>query len=75
MSQGSDTAWGAGFIKSLGVRLDGDLIGDVDERGEAITGDTLLILLNAHHEALPFRLPAPGPAGRQWERVFDTSFA
>ena len=32
-----------------GVRLDGDLIGEVDERGEAIVGDTMLLLLNAHY--------------------------
>ena len=28
------------------MRLDGDLIGEVDERGEAIVGDTILLLLN-----------------------------
>ena len=54
----SDEAWNAGFVKCLGVRLAGDLIGDVDERGEPIVGDTLLLLLNAHHEAIPFTLPA-----------------
>ena len=41
----------------LGVRLAGDLIGDVDERGEPIVGETLLMLLNAHHEPIPFTLP------------------
>ena len=54
----SDEAWNAGFVKCLGVRLAGDLIGDVDERGEPIVGDTLLLLLNAHHEPIPFTLPA-----------------
>ena len=54
----TDSDWEAGFIKCLGVRLAGDLIGDVDERGEPIKGDTLLLLLNAHHEAIPFALPA-----------------
>ena len=48
-----------------GVRLDGDLIGEVDERGEAIVGDTML-LLNAHYEAIPFTLPAPRE--ELWER-------
>ena len=54
----TDEAWNAGFVKCLGVRLAGDLIGDVDERGEPIVGDTLLLLLNAHHEPIPFTLPA-----------------
>src|SRR5207249_2305829 len=47
-----DDAWNAGFVKCLGVRMAGDLVGDVDERGEPIRGDTLLVLLNAHHEPL-----------------------
>jgi isoamylase len=68
----SDAAWNAGYIKCLGVRLAGDLIGDVDERGEPIKGDTLLILLNAHHEDLPFLLPST-LAGQQWELMFDTA--
>jgi glycogen operon protein len=33
--------------------------------------DTLLILLNAHHEPLPFVLPAYQPDMR-WELVLDT---
>jgi glycogen operon protein len=68
----SDAAWNAGFVKCLGVRLAGDLIGDVDERGEPIKGDTLLILLNAHHEELPFQMPQTLPS-QQWELVFDTA--
>jgi glycogen operon protein len=68
----SDDAWNAGYVKCLGVRLAGDLIGDVDERGEPIKGDTLLILLNAHHEDLPFTLPA-APAKHQWDLLLDTT--
>src|SRR5262249_41345862 len=68
----SDDAWNAGFVKCRGVGLAGDLMGDVDERGEPIRGDTLLLLLNAHHEKLPFRLPAP-VAALEWETQFDTA--
>ena len=70
----TDEAWGAGFVKCLGVRLAGDLIGDVDERGEPIVGDTLLLLLNAHHEAIPFTLPALKERQR-WELLLDTDEA
>jgi len=66
-----DEAWGAGFVKCLGVRLMGGLIGDVDERGEPITGDTLLVLLNGHTDKVPFTLP-PTETEQQWQRVFDT---
>ena len=68
----SDEAWNAGFVKCLGVRLAGDLIGDVDVRGEPIVGDTLLLLLNAHHEPLPFLLPQTKP-DQHWERLLDTA--
>jgi glycogen operon protein len=68
----TDEDWGAGFVKCLGVRLAGDLIGDVDERGEPIVGDTLLLLLNAHHEAISFALPAHKEEHR-WELLLDTA--
>ncbi len=71
-SEMSDEAWNAGFVKCLGVRLAGDLIGDVDERGELIVGDTLLLLLNAHHEAISFALPATKPE-HHWERLLETA--
>ena len=54
------------------MRLAGDLIGDVDVRGESIVGDTLLLLLNAHHEPLPFLLPLTN-VEQHWERLLDTA--
>jgi isoamylase len=68
----SEEAWNSGFARCLGVRLTGDLIGDVDERGEPVVGDTMLLLLNAHYEPIPFTLPAL-KEGQPWERLFDTT--
>jgi len=68
----SDDAWNAGYVKCLGARLAGDLIGDRDERGEPLVGDTVLLLLNAHHEALPFTLPL-AKSEQHWERLLDTA--
>ena len=70
----SDADWATDFVKSLGVRLAGDLIGHMDERGEPVTGDTLLLLLNAHHEAVLFTLPPLDPEHR-WEPLLDTAGA
>ena len=36
-----------------------------------MSGDTLLILLNAHFECVPFVLPAPGDSA-EWVRILDT---
>jgi glycogen operon protein len=63
--------WRNPSIRFIGLRLAGEAIDEVDERGNRIVDDTLLILLNAHHEPLPFVLPAYQPEMR-WELVLDT---
>jgi isoamylase len=68
----ADDAWNAGFVKCVGLRLDGQLIGEVDEHGVAISGDTVLLLLNAHHENIPFMLPVP-VADAFWQPLMDTA--
>jgi glycogen operon protein len=67
----ADQAWNADFVRSIGMLLSGHAIEEVDERGERITGDTLLVLLNAHTGKVPFTLP-PLEAAQQWQRVIDT---
>jgi isoamylase len=68
----ADEAWNTGFVRCFGMRLAGDTIDEVDEKGEQIRGDTLLLLFNAHHETVSFRLPTEGE-GRAWIRVLDTA--
>ena len=41
----------------MGFRMAGDAIDETDEQGNAITDDTLLVLLNAHDETVSFVLP------------------
>jgi glycogen operon protein len=57
---------------ALGCAWPGDRIGGTDERGDLVVGDTVLLLMNAHHEAIPFMLP-PLKKGQRWERVLDTA--
>jgi glycogen operon protein len=52
--------------------LVGDAIAEVDERGEPIHDDTLLILSNAGESSVAFTLPAVQP-GQAWELVLDTN--
>jgi isoamylase len=67
----TDEAWNADFVRSLGMLLSGSAIEEVDERGEPVLGDTLLVLLNGYHDRIPFVLP-PLVADQLWFRVFDT---
>jgi isoamylase len=63
--------WRDPFGRCIGLRLSGDAIPEVDAAGKRIRDDTLLILLNAHHEPLPFILPAHR-RGVRWELMLDT---
>jgi glycogen operon protein len=64
--------WHNGYVRCLGVRLAGDLIGGTDERGIMVVGYTVLLLMNVYYEAILFLLP-PLKKGQRWERVLDTA--
>ena len=70
----SDEDWGNSESRCFGLRLAGDAIEEVDDRGNRVVDDTLLILLNAHHEAVPFVLPAHRRKVR-WQVLLDTTEA
>ena len=67
-----DSQWNSGAIGSLGVRLNGESMDEVDERGQHIVGETLLLLLNNQPEPVSFRLPRHKPSER-WVAILDTS--
>ncbi len=67
----SDEAWSAGYVQCLGVHLSGET-GDIDEYGRPVRDDHVMLLLNAHHEAIPFVLPTVA-AYSDWEKLFDTA--
>jgi glycogen operon protein len=67
----SDEDWNNPFARSLGLRLGGDAIEEVDERGHRIVDDTFMVLLGAHDESISFILPTQRSKMR-WELVLDT---
>src|SRR5262245_45753459 len=67
----NDDDWANGQHRTVGLRLAGDAIEEVDDMGEPIVGDTFLVLLNSHHETVPFILPAH-EARVRWEPALDT---
>ena len=69
----SDEAWENPHVRCVGVHLCGGKI-DVDEYGEPIIGDHILMLLNADHEhVIPFTLPPLEMSG-PWEWLSDTAW-
>ncbi len=68
----TDEAWNTGYIRCLGMWLAGDISDEVNDQGERVVGDTLLLLLNAHHDPILFTLPEP-PMDKRWERLVDTA--
>jgi glycogen operon protein len=66
-----DEDWAAGWLRCFGLRL-GEQLGEMDDQGDLIVDDTLLIVLNAHDESLPFRLPPLGD-GDCWAITVDTN--
>jgi isoamylase len=70
----AEAEWRQATLRAFGFRLCGDAMDDVNERGEPITDDTLLVLLNAEPESVDFVLPTAHP-GAGWEVMVDTADA
>lgn len=66
--------WHSGELHALGMRLNGESIDEVDERGRPIVGDTLLVLLNSQPGRVSFRIPRHKPSER-WIPYMDTSLS
>jgi glycogen operon protein len=67
----SDDAWNTGYARSLAVVLYGNAV-DVDERGEEISGDTLMVLFSADHaNTIEYTLPRLDER-HAWEVLVDT---
>ncbi len=68
----SEQTWNNPIVRCVGVHYCGGKI-DVDEFGETIIGDHILMLFNADHATtIKFHLPKQA-SGQPWQRVFDTA--
>ncbi len=66
----TDQEWNQSFARCLGVFMSGRGLTERDERGHPVEDDDLLLLLNAHHDTIPFTLPG-GPQVK-WTVLTDT---
>ena len=71
-SEMTEEEWTKEFARSLGVVLAGDSLLESDQRGQPIRDATFLLLFNAHHEAVPFRLPDAKQG--EWFAQIDTAY-
>jgi glycogen operon protein len=60
--------WKLPYARCFGMLMVGQRLAERDEHGNAMVDDDLLLLLNAHHEAIDFALPGEG-----WRAVLDTA--
>jgi isoamylase len=60
--------WKLPYARCFGMLMVGQRLAERDEHGNAMVDDDLLLLLNAHHEAIEFTLPGEG-----WTAVLDTA--
>jgi glycogen operon protein len=67
----SDEEWNSPFVRCLGMVVSGDAVDLVNAHGEPVRDDTFLLLINAHHEPIPFVLP--GEEHLEWEQILDTT--
>lgn len=63
--------WQAPHVRSFSYLLGGETLVVPDKAGRRPLGNTLLILLNAHHEDIEFKLPQIDWSP-EWEFVIDT---
>ena len=70
--QMTDSDWNKHYTRCLGMRLEGQMDDEIDDKGRHIVGDTLLILFNSHNETIPFLMP-PHAESDFWQPVLDTA--
>jgi glycogen operon protein len=68
-----DEEWNQEHARTLGLFLSGSAVDEIDERGQLITDENFLLLMNAHHEEVPFTIPTAA-SGMMWNCLVDTSF-
>jgi isoamylase len=68
----TDEEWNQQHARTLGVFLSGSAVDEVDERGQRVTDENFVLLMNASHEEIAFVLPTAA-SGMQWVALIDTS--
>ncbi len=70
----TDQQWRQDYARCLGLLVYGAGLDDADEHGQPIRDRNFLLLLNAHHDEVVFRLPEP-PTDGNWCTELDSTCA
>jgi isoamylase len=70
-NQVSDDVWNTEWNRSVGILLNGNTLQVTNEEGQPVIDDSFLILVNAAHEGVEFKLPE-SPSKRPWCQAIDT---
>jgi glycogen operon protein len=68
----TEEEWNTGWVRCIGMRLNGRTLDDVNPVGQPIIDDTFLTLINPHTETIQFYMPEDGP-GASWEEYLETT--
>ncbi len=68
----TDADWHSDTVHCLGIRLEGNMIGETDEYGNEIVGTTVVMLLNGQDDDIRFTLPQHA-FHEYWQPVLDTA--
>ena len=68
----AEADWATSFARSLMIFLNGNAITEPGARGETITDDSMLLLVNGDGDSVQFKLPDKGYA-LEWEPVLSTA--
>jgi glycogen operon protein len=63
--------WDTSFIRMMGMLLNGELMKEIDELGNSVQQEILLILVNSYWEPMNITLPFEG-LSPEWEVMVDT---
>jgi glycogen operon protein len=61
--------WNQSSVRTIGILLAGNAIEEFDEKGRRITDSTFAMILNAHPDTVPFKLPT---SAQPWELILYT---
>jgi isoamylase len=68
----TDAEWDAHWVRSIGMRMDGRNLGELDASGRLLSDDDLFLILNAHDEGVNFTVPI-WDSEEPWEVELDTT--